>query len=201
MGMELEYKLFVPDPALLETLLRAPEIAKYLDGAPCTVIMQTTYYDTPDRRLTARRWMLRRRMESGKSVVCLKTPAQDVHMRGEYECEASRPDAAARQELVQAGAPAELLTLFDEAEPQPICGAEFTRRCVPLRFPDGSRAELALDCGILHGMQEKQAFSELELELREGEAQQMQALARLLCTRYGLREELRSKFARAKELR
>lgn len=200
MAKEVEYKLSVPDPARLQELLRAPELSTLAQGTPEHTAMQTVYYDTPARSLSARRWMLRRRMEGTRCVVCLKTPTNDAHTRGEYELEAQVPDAAARQALVQAGAPQELLVLCAQAEPQPVCGAEFTRRHVLLRFSDGSSAELAADCGVLYGVQTRQEFCELELELREGEAAQMQALVRLLCTRYGLHEETQSKFARARAL-
>lgn len=200
MAKEVEYKLSVPGPARLQELLHAPELAALAQGTPEDTAMQTVYYDTPERSLSARRWMLRRRMENTRSVVCLKTPTNDAHTRGEYELEAQAPDAAARQALVQAGAPQELLALCAQAEPQPVCGAAFTRRHVLLRFSDGSSAELAADCGVLYGAQTRQEFCELELELREGEAAQMQALVRLLCARYGLHEEPRSKFARARAL-
>ena len=42
------------------------------------ITMETTYYDTPDKILSARRWTLRRRMENGVSVCTLKTPGQGL---------------------------------------------------------------------------------------------------------------------------
>ena len=70
-----------------------------------------------------------------------------------------------------------------------------------LQFPDGSRAELAGDCGVLHGQTERLDFTELELELYEGEPTQMLALVASLCKRYGLVEQPKSKFARARSLK
>ena len=37
------------------------------------ITMETTYYDTPSRALSARRYMLRKRLENGVSVCTLKT--------------------------------------------------------------------------------------------------------------------------------
>ena len=46
--------------------------------------MQTTYYDTPSGSLSARRYMLRKRLEDGVSVCTLKTPGTGGQ-RGEWE--------------------------------------------------------------------------------------------------------------------
>lgn len=163
--------------------------------------MKTTYYDSPDRRFGARNWTFRRRMEGDTSVVCVKTPHKESHTRGEWQVNADRLDEAAIEALLLAGAPKELLLLYGMGDVFPICGAEFTRRRVILQFPDGSRAELAGDCGILHGQTERMSFTELELELYGGAPTQMLALVALLCKRYGLSEQPKSKFARARSLK
>ncbi len=201
MGKELEYKLLVPNEATLRKILNDADIADLTDGAWREMPMKTTYYDSPDRRFCTRHWTLRRRMEGGTSVVCVKTPDKASHTRGEWQVCADRLDDAAIEALLLAGAPQELLLLYGAGDISPVCGAEFTRNCVMLRFPDGSRAELAGDCGVLHGQTEHQAFTELELELYEGEPTEMLSLVTLLCNRYGLTEQPKSKFARARSLK
>lgn len=201
MGKELEYKLHVPHEAALRQILNDADIADLTDGAWREMPMKTTYYDSPDRRFCTRHWTLRRRMEGETSVVCVKTPHKASHTRGEWQVCADRLDDAAIEALLLAGAPQELLLLYGAGDVFPVCGAEFTRNCVMLRFSDGSRAELAGDCGILHGQTERLAFTELELELYEGEPTQMLALVSLLCDRYGLSEQPKSKFARARSLK
>lgn len=201
MGKELEYKLLVPNEAMLREILRDADIADLTDGAWREMPMKTTYYDSHDRRFCSRRWTLRRRMEGDTSVVCVKTPHKDPHTRGEWQVCADRLDDAAIEALLLAGAPQELLLLYGLGDVFPVCGAEFTRKCVMLQFPDGSRAELAGDCGILHGQTERLPFTELEIELYEGGPTQMLALVALLCNRYGLTEQTKSKFARARSLK
>lgn len=201
MGKELEYKLFVPSEAALREILQDTDIADLTDGAWREMPMKTTYYDSPDRRFGRRNWTLRRRMEGDTSVVCVKTPHKESHARGEWQVCADRLDDAAMEALLLAGAPQELLLLYGAGDVFPVCGAEFTRNCVMLRFSDGSRAELAGDCGILHGQTERSPFTELELELYEGEPTQMLTLLSLLCERYGLSEQPKSKFARARSLK
>ena len=80
-----------------------------------------------------------------------------------------------------------------------ICSARFTRLSRTLQIP-GGRAELALDRGVLAGPREQEPLLEAELELKDGAADAMLALAAHLCRTYGLREEPRSKFARARSL-
>lgn len=200
MGKELEYKLFVPGEAQLAQILADGEIAALAEDGWHETPMRTTYYDGADHRFSRRDWTFRRRMEGAKSVVCLKTPTASSHLRGEWQVLSDAADAEAVELLVQAGAPEELRALYAAGTVVPVCGAEFLRRSVILRFPDGSRAELAGDSGFLHGRTEQLAFTELELELYEGEPAQMLALVRRLCERYGLRELRASKYARAKSL-
>lgn len=201
MGKELEYKLRVADGQTLASILNDPEIAALRQNNWQERRMITTYYDSPDRRFSARRWTFRRRMEGDKSVVCVKTPTEDFHTRGEWQAEADGVDLGSIEALLLAGAPRELLFLYGAGDVAPICGAEFVRKSCMLRFADGSRAELAGDHGVLHGETEKVGFTELELELYGGTPDKMLGLVAYLMERYDLREEPMSKFARAKLLK
>lgn len=201
MGKELEYKLHIDSPAVLERVLADAELNALTDGPWMETAMKTTYFDGADRRFTARKWTLRHRFEGGESVVCLKTPQEERHTRGEWQVGAETVDAAAVAALLEAGAPQELRELYADGDVRPVCGAEFVRKHVMLRFPDGSRAELAGDSGILRGPTEELSFTELELELYDGAPDAMLAQVRRLCELYGLHEEPLSKSARARRLR
>ena len=198
MGFEMEYKLAVRDEAQLAEILSDPGVlslcARWKEKK-----MKTVYYDTPSRSLSARKWMLRQRMEDDKSIICFKTPIQE-HLRGEWEVCAPRIDDSVFRSLLMQGAPAEVQGLCSEGL-LPVCGAEFVRKAALLRFPDGSIAELAGDHGILCGCKESLPFTELELELHSGSPAAMQSLVRALCERYHLAEQPLSKFARARELK
>ena len=82
----------------------------------------------------------------------------------------------------------------------PLCVARFTRRAAELVFADGTVCELAGDVGHLGGGGKEEPLCEVEIELKSGNAEAAEAFARALQERFGLREELRSKFARAAAL-
>ncbi len=96
---ELKYAAAAEDQDILK--------GRYPHLAPIT--MQTTYYDSPDGKLGELHWTLRRRMENGRSVCTLKTPA-GLLARGEWEV-ACGDIREAIGPLVEAGAPRQLLLL------------------------------------------------------------------------------------------
>lgn len=200
MAQELEIKLHLADLPSLDRVLSDESIALYAQEAWDLTPMETTYFDTADRRLQARKWMLRRRMEGERSVVCFKTPSvSDSRIRGEWEVEADDP-AQALPALLMLGAPPALQSLLQSMPLLPTCGARFLRRFIRLQFPDGSCCILSGDHGELFSDSRSIPFSELELELACGAPDAMLGLAQTLMQTYGLHEEPRSKFARAAAL-
>ena len=198
MGMELEFKLAVPNAALLEQILFDPQIAEVRTGGYRMIQMGTVYYDTPDRRLSARRWTLRIRQENDILVATIKTPAAG-RARGEWDCRANTIEAAIPL-LLEAGAPAELTEVLEGQRLIPLCAAQFTRRAAEITFADGTVCELCGDIGILMGGSKEENLCEVEVELKSGDAETAEAFASELMDRFGLSEEPRSKFARASAL-
>lgn len=200
MGMELEFKLAVPTPALLEQILFDPQVAEVRQGDYQTLQMATVYYDTADRKLSQRRWTLRLRQENQNSVATIKTPADGPgKARGEWSVEACSMQAALPL-LAEAGAPAELAELTAGETLLPVCAAQFTRRAADVAFADGTVCELCGDIGILAGGTKEEALCEIEVELKSGSAETAEAFAQELQARFDLQEEFRSKFARASAL-
>lgn len=161
-----------------------------------TIPMETTYYDTPSRALSARRYTLRKRMENGNPVCTLKTPGCDGS-RGEWEVSCDSITRAV-EALCKLGAPKELRILTQEGL-KSICGAKFTRQAKLLSW-QGSQLELALDEGILIGGGREIPLCEVEVELKSGSVQAADAFAGMLSEAYGLIPEPRSKFQRALSL-
>lgn len=155
--------------------------------------MQTTYYDTPSGSLSARRYMLRKRLEDGVSVCTLKTPGTGGQ-RGEWEVQCEHITTAV-SELCKLDAPTDLDVLCAEGLVS-ICGAEFTRQILLLQQP-GCSAELALDKGRLLGKRRERPLCEVELELKEGSRETLDAFGKAFAEKYGLQPEAKSKFARA----
>ena len=158
-----------------------------------TIAMETTYYDTPDHSLSEKKYMLRRRLENGTSVCTLKTPGKGAQ-RGEWEVECDSVTAAI-SELCKLGAPVDLPDLCAEGL-IPICGARFTRRAGTFTLRD-CVLELALDQGILFSGKKEVPLCEIEVELKSGSQEAVDAFARQLAEIYDLKPERKSKFARA----
>ena len=201
MGKELEFKLAAEDAGVLDQVLSDQELTALRTEEVRIYEMRTTYYDTPSGLFSQRSYTVRRRMENRRSVLCVKAPvpgAADAKLRGEWETE-GEDMSAALPELVAMGAPAELLQAAKEGL-VPVCGAAFTRRAVHLQLPDGSVCELACDLGRLLGRTQELPLWEVELELKQGAADETRRLADALCRRYRLHPEPRSKVARARKL-
>ena len=158
--------------------------------------METTYFDTPDGALSARRMTLRLRKENDETICTLKTPLPDGS-RGEWECHTNDIQDGIRA-LIAMGAPKLLagLTINGVVE---RCGARFTRLAAQVPTADGM-AELALDSGILLGGSQEIPLCEVEIELKSGSDDAAVVLAQTLAAQYGLQEEPKSKFRRAMEL-
>ena len=165
-------------------------------GSFTTISMETTYYDTPDRKLSERRCTLRRRMENEISVCTYKCPHKDGG-RGEWEVEAANITEGVTK-LCEAGANKELLYAAAAGLVE-VCGARFARLAAPLEVP-GATVELALDQGVLIGNGKELPFAEVEVELKEGTDEAAIAFAQKLAEEFGLVPEGKSKFARAMAL-
>ena len=155
--------------------------------------METTYYDSPFRRLSALHWTLRRRMENETSVCTLKTPTADG-ARNEWEVQCASIMQAIPM-LCKLGAPMELMAATVSGI-IPVCGARFTRLSRQITFEDCT-LELALDRGVLTGGGKEVPLLEVEVECKEGSEDSAALYARVLATKYGLVPEEKSKFARA----
>lgn len=184
---ELKYALTEQQARVLTALLPKPV---------SRISMETTYYDTEDHALSARRWTLRQRLENGLSVCTVKTPDGPLG-RGEWEWEGG-PIGAAIPKLCAMGGPAELEALT-QGGVVPVCGARFVRLCGTLAEQD-CVLELAVDTGVLTGGGRELPFTEFEVELKSGAEEGVLAFCRGLSERYGLVPEGKSKFARAKAL-
>lgn len=201
MGKELELKYRLEDEKQLNAVLSWQMLAVLRVGEPYAFEMETTYFDTEDSLFSARKWTVRRRMENGRSVFCVKTPcgkAAGGKLRNEWEAEADSA-AEAFPKLAALGAPEELAALSADAL-IPLCGARFTRRAMLLRLSKQTTCELACDAGVLRGGSSEQPFCELELELKSGDEKELYAFSQMLAVCFGLSPEPKSKFARARAL-
>lgn len=183
---ELKYAATAEDLGILKG--RCPNLVP--------ITMETTYYDTPDGQLSRMHWTLRRRMENGRSVCTLKTPAGGLG-RNEWEVECDNI-LKALDRLCELGAPLQLLALAAGGLVE-SCGARFTR-LAGLIETDGAVLELALDQGVLLGGGKELPFAEVEVELKKGSEEAAIRFGAALAASMDLKPEPRSKVARARAL-
>lgn len=195
--MEQEFK-WTADRAAYDRLCAALSCR-----AETTTEMRATYYDTPDRTLRARKIGLRLRQENGVSVCCMKKrggerTADGLHAHAEYECPASSIEEGLST-LPAQGADPVLCAELAHAGLIPICRTSFRRLA---RLADGGAftAELAFDQGTLASGGRETPFSEIELELKSGDAAAFRAFGESLARMHGLMPQPLSKLARALQL-
>jgi inorganic triphosphatase YgiF len=203
MATEIEMKLSVPDQETLNKVLSDPELIQYAKDDYEVRLMKSTYYDTPDSLLNQRKWTLRLRDEGGQRIAAFKTAnASDsagFFTRNEWQCRVDSIQDAIPL-LIDQGAPRELKTLLKGKQLEPCCGAEFERKSVCLYMDEGVRIEIAGDTGILFAGENQMPICELELELLYGDVGSLPPLCAQLVDTYGLTEEQRSKYQRARSL-
>ena len=185
MGKEFELK-YLASPEDLQKIQQ--EFGDFQE-----ISMETHYYDTKDGGLGNLRWTLRRRLENGVCICCLKTPGHDL-IRGEWETEAPAMEEGLKA-LCDMDVPPEFPNLVKDGLVE-VCGARFVRRAKTVPTADGT-AELALDQGVFLGNGKQQPFSELEVELKSGSRSAAETLAGEIAGSYGLRELSVSKYERA----
>lgn len=188
MEFEVKYRATLEDLAAIEAAL---------PGDYKETRMTTTYYDNPAGDFTQRRWTLRHRCEGDQHVCTLKVPASGALARGEYEWNGSDIQEAI-PDLIRLSGLDELKVMTEDGL-KVIGGAKFTRRSRSLTA-GGTVAELALDHGVLINGDKEEPFAEMEVELKNGYQEELLAIGLILSSKFDLKPEPRSKFARAREL-
>jgi triphosphatase len=112
--------------------------------------------------------------------------AAGLHEREEYEwpLPGAKPDLA-----LLAGTPLEKQITDTRVSRGlgPVFRTEFHRTAQPLAWPDGTRAELALDVGTIQAGARSEPISEVEMELQAGDLTHLFDVARALATDLSLR--------------
>lgn len=174
--MEIELKLLI-EPAHAQALRDHPLLKKHAGAAPTRQQMDTTYFDTPDLYFSRHRAALRVRHAGDAWVQTLKDGNQvqgGLHSRNEWETDtdAGTPDLEALREAAGHGSVwFERLadTRLQEAI-APVFSNRIDRTAWRLDFGGGQQAELVLDQGELCRGEQREAISEIELEVKSGDA-------------------------------
>jgi len=180
--MEIELKLSLA-PQDAPRLRAHPLLAQSAQG-PLVLQMHDIYVDTPDLQLCRHQAGLRVRQVDGRWVQTLKaggTVSSGLHSRHEWEGEVPgpQPDLAALDAAIGRKQPIRALLRQDAMRDalQPVFTTRIERTVWQLRTPQGDEIECVLDQGIIEsgadgadGAIRSVAVSEIELELKQGQA-------------------------------
>ena len=174
--MEIELKLLLA-PADVAAFRRLALLQQFAVCKPYSQKLHSTYFDTPALRLKEHGMELRVRRAGRDWIETLKAGGHataGLHERQEWETrvDGPQPDLEALAALVVAGSKWEkVLTAPALAKGlAPIFDSVFRRTVWPLRLAHGALVELALDQGELRQGDLREPLSEVELELKSGDA-------------------------------
>jgi triphosphatase len=197
--LEVELKYEVEGAGSADRFLVAPEIGPFRPaGRVSSVQLEDRYVDSADWALARAGFAARLRRTSHGTQICLKThaPASGrLHRREELEGPAdptqrpaSWPASQARSVILELCGDAPLIELLTLRQLRRVRRFE----------SDGTRVELSIDeVTVESADREMDHFEELEVELKKGSEQPLEALADVLDQEDGLRSVSRSKLDRA----
>lgn len=201
MATEVELKLLI-NTADIAKLRRHPLLKAHAATRPSVRHLVSIYFDTPDLDLRQQRVALRVRRVGQRWVQTVKGGGDvraGLHRRGEWE----DPVARAHPDLTKIQTP-ELIRLFSSPQVrdrlQPLFSTEFRRTAWHLQWENGDQVELALDQGEVKSGEHSWPISEIELELKHGNAARLHQVALELQQAIPLRLEGISKAERGYNL-
>ncbi len=188
---EIELKLEC-EPSDLATLHGHPLLQEA--AAQEEAALSSVYFDTPDRQLLAARLGLRVRESGGRYVQTLKAEGDGLFERPEWEqpVEGQAPDRSALADTPFAR------RVEADAALEPLFTTRVTRKTY-LVEQGSSRIEVALDTGRIESPAAGDRIlpiCEIELELKEGNASDLFALAHAVAALVPVRLGVRSKAER-----
>ncbi|MBI1175262.1 MAG: CHAD domain-containing protein [Sideroxydans sp.] len=177
MAVETELKLFIA-PEHLDRLKRHPLLKTLGVARAATQRLYSVYYDTPQLTLHDKAMALRLRRVGKQWLQTLKGGGgvqAGLHRRNEWEV----PVAGEVLDCDALKACGGKLPKGVRKQLQPVFVTDFSRNVRLLHF-EGAEIELCLDRGEIRAGKAMREVSELELELKSGEPQQLFRLALML---------------------
>ena len=198
MAQEIELK-FIVEKDSVDALRQHLHTLSGEHHAPVQLL--NIYYETPDNWLRRHDMGLRIRGASGRYEMTMKIAGRVVgglHQRPEYNIDISQPELELERFPAEVWPEGELPATLAE-QVQPLFSTDFWREKW-LVTEGKSRIEIALDLGEVKAGEYQEPICELELELLEGDANDVLKLARRLVNQSGLRQGSLSKAARGYHL-
>src|SRR5512147_2163816 len=198
MQKEVELKLEL-DPADVPRIKSAPLLAAESLGQSEEQHLISTYFDTPDLALSKAGVFLRVREKDGHYLQTVKAMQSKADLIDRFEWEWEISGAAPDLRVVDGTPLHSLLTRARRASLQPLFETRM-RRTLRRVAHGGSEIEVAIDEGEIVAGARKVPISEVELELKGGNAAELFSLARALAATLPLRLAIKTKAERGFEL-
>ncbi|WP_440055192.1 CYTH and CHAD domain-containing protein [Pseudoalteromonas sp. T1lg65] len=201
MDTEIELKFLVSDNEVPLIPALVTQFAKTVTNKPAKNL-KNAYFDTPNRELRALDIGLRTRCCNDECEQTIKLAGEVVgglHQRPEYNLplQTGRPDLYAFDANIWPHA-MQLEAIADNIFP--IFTTNFIRRTWLVETESGSKIEVVLDKGEISAQGQIEPINELEIELIEGDREDLFSLADHLIKQAGMRLGLYSKAARGYRL-
>jgi len=211
--MEIELKYLINDENKAEKIWKElKEHPGLVAGSAEEKWMHAVYFDAADERLSKEKIAVRVRREGDELVATCKWGGNQrkalnggdaVHVRPELNVPVKDDswfvtppsDLFGDSEIGE-----RIATLLGEEPLVPLLETKFVRRLIRIQSGD-MICEVAVDSGEIKAGDRSEPICELELELLDGDSEQLILLGEEFKARYGLVAGTKSKFARGKALR
>ncbi len=200
--MEIELKYAAKSSAVLDAISTDSELLELMEeGSEEDEMLYGSYYDTADFDLLESGVTFRIRKEGRHSTACLKWKGKTngpLHVREELNI--TLPDSDERPEadisiFRESAMGEELINIVGEKKLEKIMQVDVRRRSFKVDTGN-SIAEVSLDFGSVVTEAGEDGICEMEIELYSGEQDEMLELGERMASKYDLKPETRSKFAR-----
>ena len=199
MGVETEIKLHIPDRKLAEKIVGDGFLSKmaFPEKWQC-VPMEAVYYDTCRMDLQKAGIAYRVRREGDKWIAAVKKGGdRDSHLQHRQEWNIKVPSPAPDlKPFWNTPVGNELRQVAGNKSMGALHSCRFDRWYLELPLGADTLVELAVDTGKITAGGLREPICEMELELKQGRLSLMEEMASMLCIRYHLIPEPRSKFSR-----
>lgn len=195
---EIELKLLLDEAQ--ERRLRASPVLKSHGISPAkTLTLISRYYDTAEDKLRTESISLRLRKAGRQWVQTVKKTTEPIvqGLSQPLEDECVLPSGSLNLGLIQDDDLREDVIGYARGGLHVVAETEFRRTSRHVRTPGGGVVELAIDKGVLRSGEREEPFLEAELELVDGTAGDLYALAALLFPTGPVRFSALSKSERA----
>lgn len=198
-SQEVELKLKLQDSQLAEKILQDPMILKLSENnQPKVKEYETTYYDTRDHLFLEHQVCYRIRNSAGEYTATIKglgSSQNGLSIRSEWNRRLTK-NAPTLEPFSELALGQEIRQIVKDDEILPVFITRFKRTALDLVCEDGSHIELAIDLGEIEAGDKKEPISEVEIELKKGQVDNVLKVGKKLSEAYHLKPEEKSKYQR-----